>query len=151
VVVDAGKRRKRKKTKRKTLLGEKKEVSSKVLDGADIVNQASDILRRCLGRSRKEFLSYRSSVLREACMAHAELALSRSGPSEPESFNQQQYGPFKVWTEACMYHAIVKRIALQDFLRVNQKDDAPILKGCSPDIHHRFGGASRTRRRAARS
>ena len=39
-----------------------------------------------------------------------------------------------------MYHAIVIQIALQDFLRVNQKDDTPILKGCSPDIHHRFGG-----------
>ena len=39
-----------------------------------------------------------------------------------------------------MYHAIVKRIALQNFLRVNQKDYAPILKGCSPDVHHRFGG-----------
>jgi dipeptidyl aminopeptidase/acylaminoacyl peptidase len=73
-------------------------------------------------------------------MAHAELALSRSGPSEPESLNQQQYGPFKVWTEARMYHAIVKRIARQDFLRVNQKDYTPILKGCSPGIHHRFGG-----------
>ena len=39
-----------------------------------------------------------------------------------------------------MYHAIVKRIALQNFLRVNQKDYASILKDCSPDIHHRFGG-----------
>ena len=39
-----------------------------------------------------------------------------------------------------MYHAIVKRIALQNFLRVNQKDYAPILKGCFPDVHHRFGG-----------
>jgi ketosteroid isomerase-like protein len=39
-----------------------------------------------------------------------------------------------------MYHAIVKRIALQNFLRVNQKDYAPILKSCSPDVHHRFGG-----------
>jgi ketosteroid isomerase-like protein len=39
-----------------------------------------------------------------------------------------------------MYHAIVKRIALQNLLRVNQKDYTPILKGCSPDIHHRFGG-----------
>ena len=39
-----------------------------------------------------------------------------------------------------MYHAIVKRIALQNFLRVNQKDYAPILKGCSLDVHHRFGG-----------
>ena len=32
-----------------------------------------------------------------------------------------------------MYHAIVKRIALQNFLRVNQKDYTSILKGCSPD------------------
>ncbi len=39
-----------------------------------------------------------------------------------------------------VYHAIVKRIALQNFLRVNQKDYSPILKGCSPDVHHRFGG-----------
>ena len=39
-----------------------------------------------------------------------------------------------------MYHAIVKRIALQNFLRVNQKDYAPVLKGCSPDVHHWFGG-----------
>jgi hypothetical protein len=39
-----------------------------------------------------------------------------------------------------MYHAIVKRIALRNFLRVNLKDYAPILKGCSPDVHHRFGG-----------
>ena len=39
-----------------------------------------------------------------------------------------------------MYHAIVRRIALQNFLRVNQKDYAPILKGCSADVHHRFGG-----------
>jgi hypothetical protein len=27
-----------------------------------------------------------------------------------EASNQQQYGSFKVWTEARMYHAIVKRI-----------------------------------------
>ncbi len=39
-----------------------------------------------------------------------------------------------------MYHAIVKRIALQNFLRVNRKDYAAILKGCSLDVHHRFGG-----------
>ena len=37
-----------------------------------------------------------------------------------------------------MYHTIAKRIALQNFLRVNQKDYAPILKGCSRDVHHRF-------------
>jgi hypothetical protein len=45
--------------------------------------------------------------------------------------NQHQYGSFRVWTEACMYHAIVKRIALQNFLRVNRKDYTPILQGCS--------------------
>jgi ketosteroid isomerase-like protein len=39
-----------------------------------------------------------------------------------------------------MYHAIVKRIALRNFLRVNEKDYPAILKECSPDIHHRFGG-----------
>src|ERR1700734_1583691 len=39
-----------------------------------------------------------------------------------------------------MNTAIVKEIALQNFLRVNQKDSASILKDCSPDIHHRFGG-----------
>jgi ketosteroid isomerase-like protein len=39
-----------------------------------------------------------------------------------------------------MYHAIVKRIARANFLRVNQKDYPAILKGCTPDIHHRFGG-----------
>jgi hypothetical protein len=42
-----------------------------------------------------------------------------------DASNDQQYGSFKVWTEARMYHAIVKRIALQNFLRVNQKDYAP--------------------------
>jgi len=39
-----------------------------------------------------------------------------------------------------MYHAIVKRIAMKNFLRVNHKDYAAILKGCSPKVHHRFGG-----------
>jgi ketosteroid isomerase-like protein len=39
-----------------------------------------------------------------------------------------------------MYHAIVKRFALKSFLRVNHKDYAPILKDCTPDVHHRFGG-----------
>lgn len=38
-----------------------------------------------------------------------------------------------------MYHAIVKRIARANFARVN-KDFAGVLKGCAPDIHHRFGG-----------
>jgi ketosteroid isomerase-like protein len=45
-----------------------------------------------------------------------------------------------LWTEVYMYHAIVKRIAPQDFLRVNRKDYAAILKGCSSDVHHRFAG-----------
>ena len=33
-----------------------------------------------------------------------------------------------------MYHAIVKRIALRNFLRVNQKDYAAVLEGlrCGP-------------------
>ncbi len=39
-----------------------------------------------------------------------------------------------------MYHAIVKRIARKNFLRVNQKDFAAILEGCAPNVHHRFGG-----------
>lgn len=39
-----------------------------------------------------------------------------------------------------MYHAIVRRIALKNFLRVNRKDYAAILKGCSRNVHHRFGG-----------
>ncbi|HEX7784504.1 MAG TPA: nuclear transport factor 2 family protein [Sphingobium sp.] len=40
-----------------------------------------------------------------------------------------------------MYHALVKRIARANFLRVNQKDFGAILKTCAPDIHHRFGGS----------
>ena len=51
-----------------------------------------------------------------------------------------QYHSCKTWTEVYVYHAIVKRIARQNFLRVNQKDYAAILKGCSSDVHHRFGG-----------
>ena len=39
-----------------------------------------------------------------------------------------------------MYHAIVKRIARKNFLRVNQKDFAALLKDCAPNVHHRFGG-----------
>lgn len=39
-----------------------------------------------------------------------------------------------------MYHAIVKRIARKNFLRVNQKNFDAILGDCAPDIHHRFGG-----------
>jgi len=39
-----------------------------------------------------------------------------------------------------MYHAIVKRVAAKNFLRVNQKNYAAVLKGCSTHVHHRFGG-----------
>lgn len=39
-----------------------------------------------------------------------------------------------------MYHAIVQRIAIRNFLRVNEKDYDALLKNCAPDIHHRFGG-----------
>lgn len=39
-----------------------------------------------------------------------------------------------------MYHAIVKRIARKNFLRVNAKDYDALLTDCAPDIHHRFGG-----------
>ena len=40
-----------------------------------------------------------------------------------------------------MYHAIVKRIARKNFLRVNEKDFDALLKDCVPDVHHRFGGS----------
>jgi len=39
-----------------------------------------------------------------------------------------------------LYHAIVKRIAKKNFVRVNQKDYEALLKDCAPHIHHRFGG-----------
>ena len=39
-----------------------------------------------------------------------------------------------------MYQAIVKKIAKKNFERVNHKDYGALLAGCSPDIHHRFGG-----------
>lgn len=39
-----------------------------------------------------------------------------------------------------MYHAIVKRIARRNFERVNKKDFDALLKDCTPDVHHRFGG-----------
>lgn len=39
-----------------------------------------------------------------------------------------------------MYHAIVKRIARKNFLRVNQKDYEALLKDCAPNVYHRFGG-----------
>lgn len=40
-----------------------------------------------------------------------------------------------------MYHAIVKRIAIKNFSLVNDKDYDTLLKGCAPDIYHRFGGS----------
>ena len=42
--------------------------------------------------------------------------------------------------EATMYHTVVKRIALQNFLRINQKDYGPVLEGCASNVHHHFGG-----------
>lgn len=39
-----------------------------------------------------------------------------------------------------MYHAIVKRIARKNFLRINQKDYDALLRDCVPNVHHRFGG-----------
>lgn len=39
-----------------------------------------------------------------------------------------------------MYHAMVKRIARRNFLRVNNKDFGALLGDCTPDIRHRFGG-----------
>lgn len=39
-----------------------------------------------------------------------------------------------------MYHAIVKRIAVANFHRVNAGDYEGLLASCTPDIHHRFGG-----------
>ena len=39
-----------------------------------------------------------------------------------------------------MYHAIVKRMAKKNFLRVNQKDYESLLKDCASNVHHRFGG-----------
>lgn len=39
-----------------------------------------------------------------------------------------------------MYHAVVKRIARRNFLRVNHKDFDALLDDCTPDVHHRFGG-----------
>ncbi len=39
-----------------------------------------------------------------------------------------------------MYYAIVKKLAKENFKAVNRKDYAAVLKGCSPKVHHRFGG-----------
>lgn len=40
-----------------------------------------------------------------------------------------------------MYHAIVKRIARKNFLRVNDRDFDALLNDCVPNVHHRFGGS----------
>lgn len=39
-----------------------------------------------------------------------------------------------------MYHAVVKRVAKKNFMRVNDQDYEALLKDCAPTIHHRFGG-----------
>ena len=39
-----------------------------------------------------------------------------------------------------MYHAIVKKIARKNFLRVNEKKSDELLADCAPNLHHRFGG-----------
>jgi ketosteroid isomerase-like protein len=39
-----------------------------------------------------------------------------------------------------MYHSIVKHIATQNFERVNNHDYDAVLKACTSDIRHRFGG-----------
>jgi len=39
-----------------------------------------------------------------------------------------------------MYSAIIKRIAIRNFQRVNAGDYEAVLASCTPDIHHRFGG-----------
>jgi ketosteroid isomerase-like protein len=39
-----------------------------------------------------------------------------------------------------MYHAIVKRIAVRNFERVNNHDFQALLDSCVPDVYHRFGG-----------
>ncbi len=39
-----------------------------------------------------------------------------------------------------MYHAIVRNLTRRSFEAVNGHDYETLLKGCSPDLHHRFGG-----------
>ncbi len=39
-----------------------------------------------------------------------------------------------------MYHAIVRKLAKKNFESVNRKEYASVLKGCAPNIYHRFGG-----------
>jgi ketosteroid isomerase-like protein len=41
---------------------------------------------------------------------------------------------------AVVYHAIVKRIAVKNFARVNDKDYNALLKDCAPQVYHRFSG-----------
>jgi ketosteroid isomerase-like protein len=40
-----------------------------------------------------------------------------------------------------MYHAIVKRIAVRNFTRVNQHEYDELLNDCVPNVRHRFGGS----------
>jgi ketosteroid isomerase-like protein len=40
-----------------------------------------------------------------------------------------------------MYHAIVKRIAVRNFERVNDHDYESLLADCVPNVRHRFGGS----------
>lgn len=39
-----------------------------------------------------------------------------------------------------MYRAVVRRIATRNFERVNNQEYETILKGCTEDVRHRFGG-----------
>ncbi|NNG37649.1 nuclear transport factor 2 family protein [Nakamurella aerolata] len=39
-----------------------------------------------------------------------------------------------------MYHALVKRIAVRNFERVNDHDYDAVLAACAFHVHHRFGG-----------
>lgn len=39
-----------------------------------------------------------------------------------------------------MYHAIVRRIAKNNFERVNKRDFDSLLDDCVPNVFHRFGG-----------
>ncbi len=39
-----------------------------------------------------------------------------------------------------MYHAIVRHLTRRSFDAVSGHDYETLLKGCAPDLHHRFGG-----------
>ena len=39
-----------------------------------------------------------------------------------------------------MYHAIVRKLTRRSFDAVNRHDHDTLLRGCAPDLHHRFGG-----------